>query len=58
MRSGKWKLHLPHPYQSLERAGSDGAPGAYVRKEIELSLFDLDADRRDDERRRRSIPTS
>jgi arylsulfatase A len=44
VRSGQWKLHLPHPYQSFERAGSDGAPGAYVRKEIELSLFDLDAD--------------
>jgi arylsulfatase A-like enzyme len=44
VRSGQWKLHLPHPYQSLERAGHDGAPGKYVRKEIELSLFDLDAD--------------
>ena len=44
VRSGRWKLHLPHTYQSLERAGADGAPGAYMRKEIELSLFDLDAD--------------
>ena len=44
VRSGRWKLHLPHPYQSLERAGRDGAPGKYVRKEIELSLFDLEAD--------------
>jgi len=44
VRSGKWKLHLPHPYQSLEAAGADGAPGKYVRREIELSLFDLDAD--------------
>jgi arylsulfatase A-like enzyme len=44
VRSGQWKLHVPHPYQSFERAGNDGAPGAYVRKEIELSLFDLDAD--------------
>ncbi len=44
IRSGRWKLHLPHPYQSLERAGGDGAPGSYVRKEIELSLFDLEAD--------------
>ena len=41
VRSGRWKLHLPHPYQSLEAAGADGAPGKYVRKEIELSLFDL-----------------
>jgi arylsulfatase A-like enzyme len=44
VRSGKWKLHLPHPYQSLELAGNDGKPGKYVRKEIELSLFDLEAD--------------
>jgi arylsulfatase A len=44
VRSGRWKLHLPHPYQSLERAGGDGAPGTYVRKNIALSLFDLDAD--------------
>jgi arylsulfatase len=44
IRSGKWKLHLPHPYQSLERPGADGAPGAFVRKQIELSLFDLEAD--------------
>ena len=44
VRSGRWKLHLPHPYQSLDAAGNDGAPGKYVRKEIELSLFDLVAD--------------
>jgi arylsulfatase A len=44
VRSGRWKLHLPHPYQSLESAGKDGSPGKYVRKEIELSLFDLDGD--------------
>ncbi len=44
VRSGKWKLHLPHPYQSLELAGADGRPGEYVRKNIELSLFDLDDD--------------
>ena len=44
IRSGKWKLHLPHPYQSLEAADNDGRPGKYVRKEIELSLFDLQKD--------------
>lgn len=44
VRSGNWKLHLPHPYQSLAAAGADGKPGKYVRKQIELSLFDLDAD--------------
>ena len=44
IRSGKWKLHLPHPYQSLKVAGNDGKPGEYERKTIELSLFDLDQD--------------
>jgi arylsulfatase A-like enzyme len=44
VRSGRWKLHLPHPYQSLKRAGHDGAPGEYERKTIELSLFDLEQD--------------
>ena len=44
VRSGQWKLHVPHPYQSLESPGKDGSPGKYVRKEIELSLFDLDND--------------
>lgn len=44
IRSGRWKLHLPHPYPALEEAGRDGMPGKYVRRSIELSLFDLDAD--------------
>ena len=44
IRSGRWKLHLPHPYQSLGAPGADGKPGNYVRKEIELSLFDVVAD--------------
>lgn len=44
VRSGKWKLHLPHPYQHLETAGGGGKPGRYVRQEIGLSLFDLDKD--------------
>jgi len=44
VRSGRWKLHLPHPYQALDEAGRDGMPGQYVRRTIELSLFDLDSD--------------
>jgi arylsulfatase A-like enzyme len=44
VRSGKWKLHLPHPYQHLEVAGGAGKPGRYVRQEIGLSLFDLEKD--------------
>lgn len=44
IRSGKWKLHVPHPYQSLETPGNDGTPGKYVRRQLELSLFDLERD--------------
>jgi arylsulfatase A-like enzyme len=44
VRSGRWKLHLPHPYQSLESAGRGGSPGKYVRKQLDLSLFDLEND--------------
>jgi arylsulfatase A len=44
IRSGRWKLHLPHNYQSLEEAGGEGLPGKYVTKQIPLSLFDLEAD--------------
>ncbi|MCP4375471.1 MAG: sulfatase [bacterium] len=41
---GKWKLHLPHNYRSLVKAGKDGAPGKYTNKRIELSLFDMEND--------------
>jgi arylsulfatase A-like enzyme len=44
VRSGKWKLHLPHPYQHLEVAGGDGKPGRYAKQQIGLSLFDLEKD--------------
>ncbi len=44
IRSGRWKLHLPHPYQSVETPGREGRPGKMVRREIGLSLFDLDQD--------------
>jgi arylsulfatase A-like enzyme len=44
VRSGRWKLHVPHPYQSLDTSGRDGSPGKYVRKQLELSLFDLEQD--------------
>ena len=44
VRSGGWKLHLPHPYQGLAAAGQGGRPGRYERRQIELSLFDLDKD--------------
>jgi arylsulfatase A len=44
IRSGRWKLHLPHPYLSFAEPGSGGKPGRYDRKKIELSLFDLKKD--------------
>jgi len=41
---GRWKLHLPHSYRTLEYAGNDGRPGKYREATIELSLFDMEAD--------------
>jgi arylsulfatase A len=41
---GRWKMHLPHQYRTLVTPGKDGKPGKYVTKDIELSLFDLEAD--------------
>lgn len=41
---GRWKLHLPHPYRTLVRAGNDGQAGVYRQARIELSLFDMEAD--------------
>ncbi len=47
IRSGRWKLHLPHAYRTLvgSSAGADGKPGPYKQGQIELSLYDLEADR-------------
>jgi arylsulfatase A-like enzyme len=47
VRSGKWKLMLPHTYRTMEGQpqGSDGKPGRYRQVRIEKpELFDLDAD--------------
>jgi len=41
---GKWKLHVPHPYQTLVKAGHDGEPGQYRTTEIALSLYDMEND--------------
>lgn len=43
VRSGKWKLHLPHPYVE-HTPGNGGARGKSVNKQLELSLFDLEKD--------------
>jgi arylsulfatase A-like enzyme len=38
---GRWKLHLPHAYSTLEVAGKDGFPGKSSRQSIGLALFDM-----------------
>ena len=44
VRSGKWKLHFPHKYFSLEKAANDGERGTYYEAETDLALFDLEND--------------
>lgn len=47
VRSGKWKLMLPHTYRSMagQPQGKDGTPGRYKQVKIEApELYDLDAD--------------
>lgn len=41
---GRWKLHLPHNYRTLDYPGKDGMPGKYKQEKIELSLFDMKND--------------
>ena len=45
LRSGRWKLALPHKYRSLAgEPGRDGQPGDYLRRECGLELYDLKTD--------------
>ncbi len=44
VRSGRWKLHLPHAYRTVARPGKDGNAGEEERRDLALSLFDLEAD--------------
>jgi arylsulfatase A len=47
VRSGKWKLHLPHPYTHIAKPGHDGKPGEVAKPAPTIErpeLFDLDAD--------------
>ena len=46
VRSGKWKLHLPHSYRTLagRKGGTGGQPVKYEQAKIGLSLFDLEND--------------
>jgi rhamnogalacturonyl hydrolase YesR len=44
MRYGKWKLHLPHDFKTVTRAGSAGFRGDYGKEKLDWSLYDLGAD--------------
>jgi arylsulfatase A len=46
VRSGKWKLHFPHAYRTLDgrSGGKGGKPARYSRGKIGLALFDLEND--------------
>jgi arylsulfatase A-like enzyme len=46
VRSGKWKLHFPHPYRSLNgrKGGTGGKPVRYDTLKTGLALFDLSND--------------
>lgn len=44
VRSGSWKLHVPHKYNHLAVPGAAGKPGSYETQEIGTALFDLSTD--------------
>jgi arylsulfatase A-like enzyme len=45
IRSGDWKLHLPHSYRTLKgEPGRDGKPGLYQQAHTDLALYNLKED--------------
>jgi arylsulfatase A len=44
VRKGKWKLHFPHTYEHVTESGKDGERGKTTSIQLDLSLFDLEAD--------------
>ena len=46
VRMGKWKLHFPHGYRTLDGSpgGTGGIPVRYKQDKIGLALFDLESD--------------
>jgi arylsulfatase A-like enzyme len=46
VRSGPWKLHLPHPYFRVATPGGSGLPGEYAKPSptIANALYNLDTD--------------
>lgn len=47
VRAGRWKLHFPHKYRTVEEPGEGGKPGRMRPEKIEKSLFDLETDPRE-----------
>lgn len=44
IRSGKWKLILPHKWASLIQPGENGMPGKFKQMSCSLELYDLESD--------------
>jgi len=44
VRSGQWKLHLPHDYIHPDPPGHGGRPGKAGKRHIDVELFDLASD--------------
>ncbi|MES2707329.1 MAG: sulfatase [Verrucomicrobiota bacterium] len=44
LRSGPWKLILPHQYRQVSQFGRDGARGAYLQKKAGTELYNLEND--------------
>jgi arylsulfatase A len=45
LRSGKWKLILPHRYRTIASTGADGLTGKHGQAMAGLELYDLEQDR-------------
>ncbi|MCX5654135.1 MAG: sulfatase [Planctomycetota bacterium] len=44
VRSGRWKLHVPHAYHHVDVPGTGGRPGKTGTQRQELALYDLAGD--------------
>ncbi len=44
VRSGRWKLHLPHEYTAVKAPGVGGEPGELTVAEVGTELYDLRRD--------------
>ena len=44
VRIGPWKLHVPHDYMGVGEPGQGGSIGTYETRQIDLSLYNVEAD--------------